>query len=55
MAVVHCFLRWGDGFAVDVYVFELEAEGVADGETAFGFDVDVFECDVTQGALGEAG
>lgn len=53
--IVSCLLWRRDGLAVDFDVFEFEADGVANGETGFGFDVDVFEGDVAKRALGKAG
>src|ERR1051325_3249288 len=52
--VIGCFLWRGDGFAVEFDVFELQAERIANGKTAFSFDIDVFENDVAEGTLGKA-
>src|SRR5215470_3089983 len=54
LAAVSGFLRCLNNSAVDGDVFELGAEGVANGEAGFGSDVHIFEGDVAQWALGEA-
>src|SRR5690242_18804026 len=51
--IVSCLLGWLDGFFVEFDVIELEAEGVANGEAAFGFDVDILERDIAQRTLSE--